>query len=401
MQSKTYDVIAIGGGLGGSAIAHGMAKSGASVLVLEAEQDYKDRVHGELLTPWGVAEAKELGVFDAIMEGGGHELPWWNIYIYDDMVEHRDLSSTTRQLLPNVSYFHPDMQEAMVQSAKDAGADVLRGARVVRMTNNGTLRVVVSVKGVETEYITRLVVGADGRASMSRKWGGFHVNEGLEQNMICGVMFENMAFPDDASHIWQIPSLGLFAPVFPQGNGKARSYLVYPATWPFRLSGKDSVQEFINYVTDMGEPLAYYYKAEPIGPMATWSGTRLWVDHPYQKGVALIGSAACTSDPSWGQGMALALRDARVLRDHLLKNDDWDVAGHAYAQEHDRYSAVNKEVETWMNQLHLGVGPEAEAIREQAMPKWKVQPPRAADVLFSGPDLELTEEIRNEFFNLV
>jgi 2-polyprenyl-6-methoxyphenol hydroxylase-like FAD-dependent oxidoreductase len=54
-------------------------------------------------------------------------------------------------------------------------------------------------------------------------------------------------------------------------------------------------------------------------------------------GVVLVGDASATSDPSWGCGLSLTLRDVRVLRDCLLATDDWHAAAHAYAQRHDRY----------------------------------------------------------------
>ena len=62
------------------------------------------------------------------------------------------------------------------------------------------------------------------------------------------------------------------------------------------------------------------------------------MNHPYRDGVALLGDAAAASDPTHGQGLSLTLRDARVLRDHLLRSSDWDAAGNAYAVEHDGYT---------------------------------------------------------------
>jgi 2-polyprenyl-6-methoxyphenol hydroxylase-like FAD-dependent oxidoreductase len=50
------------------------------------------------------------------------------------------------------------------------------------------------------------------------------------------------------------------------------------------------------------------------GPLATFDATDNWVEHPYANGVAPIGDAASTSDPTWGQGMSLALRDVRRPR---------------------------------------------------------------------------------------
>src|SRR5207245_1348633 len=86
-----------------------------------------------------------------------------------------------------------------------------------------------------------------------------------------------------------------------------------------------------------GAPAEWFDGAEPAGPLACFEGADRWVDHPYRNGVALIGDAAAASDPSFGCGTSLTLRDVRVLRDHLLANDDWNKAAEAYAAEHDRY----------------------------------------------------------------
>ena len=79
MSSRSYDIITVGGGLGGCALAKAMAEHGARVLVLEAETGFRDRVRGEAIMPWGVAEAQELGIYDAITASAGHLLPWWQL----------------------------------------------------------------------------------------------------------------------------------------------------------------------------------------------------------------------------------------------------------------------------------------------------------------------------------
>ena len=72
---ESYDLIVVGGSLGGSSLAMCMAKSGAQVLVLERAQQFKDRVRGEFMTPWGVAEAKRLGVLELLRDECAHEVP--------------------------------------------------------------------------------------------------------------------------------------------------------------------------------------------------------------------------------------------------------------------------------------------------------------------------------------
>src|SRR3989442_15175364 len=44
MAQGTYDIITVGGGLGGSTLAKVMAERGARVLVLERERQFRDRV---------------------------------------------------------------------------------------------------------------------------------------------------------------------------------------------------------------------------------------------------------------------------------------------------------------------------------------------------------------------
>jgi menaquinone-9 beta-reductase len=64
-----------------------------------------------------------------------------------------------------------------------------------------------------------------------------------------------------------------------------------------------------------------------VGPLVTFHASDTCVDHPYAGGIALIGDAAAASDPSWGQGLGITLRDTRVLRNSLLADEDWDRAG--------------------------------------------------------------------------
>jgi flavin-dependent dehydrogenase len=64
----TYDLITVGGGIGGAALAGAMAEHGARVLVLERETRFKDRVRGEGLLPWGVGEARTLGLYAGIRD---------------------------------------------------------------------------------------------------------------------------------------------------------------------------------------------------------------------------------------------------------------------------------------------------------------------------------------------
>jgi len=94
MPTHDYDVIVAGGGLGGSALAKIMADAGARVLVLEQETRFKDRVRGEFLPPWGVAEARQLALEDKL-RSCGHSVP----YLEMGLGQARDLVATTEALV--------------------------------------------------------------------------------------------------------------------------------------------------------------------------------------------------------------------------------------------------------------------------------------------------------------
>ena len=398
MASTSYDVITVGGGLGGSALAKAMAEHGARVLVLEPETRFKDRVRGEALMPWGVAEAKELGIYDVVMASGGHELPYWDSYQGHARTGHRDLVATASPGVPLVAFYHPLMQEALIEAAANAGAEVRRGARVRAVKAKGAPTVVAEVDGREAEIRARLVVGADGRTSTARTWGGFDVRHDPDQNLVAGVLFDDVPVPDDTCHAWLNPLLGLFVLLFPQGHGRARGYVCYPAETGYRLSGEADIPRFIEDALRAGVAAEYYAEAKAVGPLATFSGAATWVKHPYRNGVALIGDAASAADPTWGQGLSLTVRDVRVLRDRLLRDENWDEAGNAYAEEHDRYYGTTHAMESWMTQMLMETGPEADARRERALPLWRQDRTRLPDTFFSGPDQTLDEVARRRFF---
>lgn len=63
-----YDVITIGGGLGGAALAKVLAENGKRVLVVERETEFKDRIRGEAISSWGAAELHTLGLYEALLK---------------------------------------------------------------------------------------------------------------------------------------------------------------------------------------------------------------------------------------------------------------------------------------------------------------------------------------------
>lgn len=396
MSSSHYDLITVGGGMAASALAKSMAESGAKVLILEQETRFRDRIRGEYIMPWGVAEIQALGILELLCSECAQKIPWIDLGMGDPP---RELTTTTAQQLPGVGYSHPEMQETLLTAAERAGAEVRRGVNV-QGVEPGAPAAVIATTGKNSERITaRLVVGADGRGSQVRKWAGFQTTKEPHPFLLCGVVLKGVATKGDIAFVQYNPELGTVCTIFPQPKGRFRVYLGYPSTMNYRLQGSGDVKLLFSEFARTAPGLAPFLSgAECIGPLATFDANDSWVKHPYRNGVALIGDAAATSDPSPGQGMAISFRDARVLRDHLLATPDWDRAADAYASEHDNYFATCHTATVWQRQVFQEQTPEARLRRQKAMPLIAEDPTRVPDYLFSGPDLPMDDSVRARFF---
>ena len=68
------EVVIVGAGIGGSALATVLARAGIAVMILEKSLVHVDHVRGEWLAPWGVAETERLGLYELLLNAGGHHL---------------------------------------------------------------------------------------------------------------------------------------------------------------------------------------------------------------------------------------------------------------------------------------------------------------------------------------
>lgn len=393
MTPSRFDIVTIGGGMAASAFAAAMAKRGARVLILEKETKFRDRVRGEYLVPWGAAEARELGLHDALVKTCATEVP-----IVDMGFGPRPLIETTPQRLASLTFHHPEMQETVLAAAENAGAEVRRGVTAIGI-ETGASPAVITSNGAEEKIPARLVVVADGRGSAARKWAGFSVKTDMYPFHFAGVLLEGASIASDYSWFVFNPEFGLVGGIVPQSKNRCRAYLGYPADGGFTLQGADKLERFLAESRRVGTMFAdCYSQAKSIGPLAAFDAGYMWVDRPYRDGVALIGEAAAVSDPSFGQGMSLSLRDARVLGDALLADSDWGRAAHTYAEQHDKYFQAIHTVCCWLRSLFQEQGAAADARRQKAMPGIMADVTRVPDHLFSGPECPLDEAVRARFF---
>ena len=326
---QSYDLIVVGGGIGGSALAAVMADAGRSVLLLEQSEVYEDKVRGEWIAPWGVAEVHRLGLYDLLLDAGGHHIT--RHVTFDESI---DPSAAEARALP-LSIFregvpgplclrHPLHCQTLFDAAKAAGATALRGVIVGAVEPGGRPRVVYEHDGQVHEATARLLVGADGRASQVRQAVGIAINQDKPHHWFGGLLVKDvLGWDPQLQAIGTEGDFGFLA--FPQGGGMVRVYGGYALDQAQRFKGPDGARRFLDAFDLVCSPANRCLTAGvPAGPLFSYVNADSWTDEPYRQGVVLVGDAAGWNDPIIGLGLSITYRDVRIVSELLKATDNWE-----------------------------------------------------------------------------
>ncbi len=328
------DVVIVGGGVGGASLAYALASAGVGVTLLEGTVEYEDRVRGESMHAWGVAEARELGVEDVLLAAGAHVAPVWKQYAEGlGQTGEIPMSAMVPGVEGTLNLHHPTACQALVDAAVEAGARAVRGTRDVKLRFGDPISVSYRTPRGEGALTSPLVVGADGRNSTVRRQVGLTLDRQPAVSHIAGLLVGGLGdVPDDHDVMVTIAGSNLLLLVFHQGGGRARTYLATGVEGRSRFAGREGTRRFLEACAVSCLPWSdRLVAAEPAGPCATYPGDDTWTEAPYADGVVLIGDAAGHNDPIVGQGLSIAMRDARAVRDLVLdgahRADDFSAYG--------------------------------------------------------------------------
>ena len=380
------DLLVVGGGLAGSALALVMARAGASVVVVERERAFRDRIRGEVLHPWGVAEAHALDLVEPLLRDCAREMPMLTGHVGGAAGPTRDTRVIEPHRLASLTFAHPAMQETLLAEAGRV-ATVLRGSTVTSLKPGPTPCATVSANGASRLVRARLVVGADGRDSIIAGMLDLPREGDSEELITSGMLVECDGLPPDSVHVHRDPHGGRMAILLSPAPGLQRVYLIYRHdALPRRLSGARDLPEALRHLHEIGVPDAHMADARLRGPYASFDGAHRWITTPYRDGVALIGDAAGVSDPAWGCGLSRTLRDVRLLRDALLADDQWTTAAPAYALQHDDAFQRLRKLERLYAELFMASGEEADELRGRLGPVLAEHP--HSTIALCGPEME-------------
>lgn len=329
MVGRDTEIAIVGAGVAGAALATVLARNGVSVLLLEKTWQHVDRVLGESIVPWGVEEARRLGLLDILLAAGGHFVP--RLALYGEGV---DADAARARAIELGGFFsgvpgalkigHPALCQALGDAAEGAGAVLMRGVSRIAVEPGPTLG--YSHRGAQIVLRPRLLVGADGRGSVVARQIGATAASDPVHHIFGGLLVDGAgSWPDDHYGIGTEDS-GTFY-IFPRGGGRFRLYYAYGVARGRAFAGPGGAANFLRQfrlaTLPGSEALA---AARPAGPCRGYPNADSWVDRPMAPGAVLIGDAAGHNDPTIGQGISIALRDARLVADALLGNETWGEA---------------------------------------------------------------------------
>jgi 2-polyprenyl-6-methoxyphenol hydroxylase-like FAD-dependent oxidoreductase len=305
----------------------------------------------------------------------------------------------------SLHFQHRKMQEVMIKSAQDAGAEIRRGVTLTAVAGGERpLVAFLDGEGRSESASARLLIGADGRNSLVRARGGFVAKTGPDKMVIAGVLLSGMHAPEDGGVIIQNLATGQFGGVVPLRDGVFRCYHAHhkgSAMGAVRLGGHKDLPQFIEASVSAGAPASWFNGAEPIGPLASFDGADIWAESPYRDGIVLVGDAAATSDPTHGCGLSLTLRSVRMLRDYLLGSEDWRMAAQEYAAALVQDAEALRTITDWLTELWYEPGKEADQTRMRALPLLAEDPSRVPDFIGIGPECRHDETARARLFGEV
>jgi 2-polyprenyl-6-methoxyphenol hydroxylase-like FAD-dependent oxidoreductase len=392
-MSGTYDVVIIGGGIAGGALAAVLARGGVAVAVLERDPVPIDRVRGEVMVPWGVAELQRLGLFDTLVAAGGvfstRNIP------YDENLPGEkahpftfDLSSVLPGVPGLLCLTHPAMCAALAAAAEAAGATILRGVEGIDVSAGSPPAISFRRDGVATEWRPRLVIGADGRNSQVRRQLALKVLADPPHNLVGGMLVDGV--PDWPQDLQVQGTEGrVHFLVIPQGSDRLRLYLCYDFADKAPYAGAGRQDHLIATFAGLSclpyaEAIA---RARPIGPFNSFSNEDHWVEDPTAPGVVLVGDAAGHNDPILGQGLSIALRDVRLASEAILAGARDQAAYRPYVEERRERMRRLRITASLTATLRAEFGEEARRRRQRAGRRMRVDKmlsPFPADLI--GPD---------------
>lgn len=315
------DVLIIGGGPAGSALARQLALAGVDVLVADKKEFPRDKPCGEFLSPECQPYLEAIGLGTLLTDLGAHRVAGIRIHAAGRTATGRFVAWPPRGAGSfGFGIRRSRFDDALLRAARAAGARLATRLEFIALRRDAGGAVVGAdlrgADGAPVAVTARWVVGADGVFSRTARELGVHRPLAWLQQVALASHFVGVPCrPLAEVHLLHS---GFFAAttvdqevfsinlVLPRARFRARS----TADWDDFVARHAAIA-----APDLAARLA---SARRLGP---WKGLGPLAHRPTRitdRGAALVGDAAGYLDPLTGEGIYFALFGARALGEALL-----------------------------------------------------------------------------------
>lgn len=322
MRATEHDIVIVGGGPVGSALAIALSGSGRKVLVLEARgNDGPKDDKRTLAMSWG-----SRLILERLQAWAGIDdpTPIRTIHVSQKGGYGRALLRAEDARLPALGYVigYASLNRALGQALAGSQAQLITGATVEDLEPGEPVIVHYRRQGEMHSASTALLVLADGGASLGNRAGATVKVRAYHQHAIVGIVTASKPHDDVAYErftpdgpVALLPCRDRFALVWTLAQNDAPKVTALDDdAFLARLQAHfgDRAGRFLSIAQRAGFPLTLRYATEPV-----------------LSRVVLLGNAAQALHPIAGQGFNLGLRDAWELAEVLAHDRDDDAGGAA------------------------------------------------------------------------
>ncbi|KAL1767765.1 squalene monooxygenase [Sigmodon hispidus] len=312
------EVIIVGSGVLGSALATVLSRDGRKVTVIERDLKEPDRIVGELLQPGGYHVLKELGLGDTVEGFNAHHIHGYIVHDYDSRSEVQIPYpvSENNQVQSGVAFHHGKFIMSLRKAAMaEPNVTFIEGVVLQLLEEDDTV-IGVQYKDKETgdtkELHAPLTVVADGLFSKFRK--NLISNKVSVSSHFVGFLMKNAPqFKANFAELVLVnPSPVL---IYQISASETRVLVDIRGEMPRNLREYMAEQIYPQIPDHLKEP---FLEASQNSRLRTMPASFLPPSPVNKRGVLLLGDAYNLRHPLTGGGMTVALKDVKIWR-KLLK----------------------------------------------------------------------------------
>ncbi len=308
------DVIIVGAGIAGAGLACALARYNLRILLLEKRHRLGSIHRGDSLVPKNTALLAKWGILEAFIQAGAEPITHMELHHHRyGRIYRAPLlapSSSPYLVLP-----HAKIERTLIEQALATGkVSLVQPAKVLNLIRRSTNAIggirYQDEPGIH-EISASLVVGADGYKSVVREQIGIEVDAYHYDHAYLGLEAQRPAHYENAMRVHLHPDGGVLLMPRPDRVGVGMLVAANSSNYWLKLSDTELAKVLVKRAPILKD-MPLYRGGSHVYSLVRSHAKRYWLE-----GAVIIGDAAHTTNPTAGQGMAMALSDAGALAEQI------------------------------------------------------------------------------------